>query len=136
MKKIKVDSKKCSGCRLCMMNCSFQHFNVSAPHLSNVRILGSESHAEFNPTVCRQCSGRFCVKSCPHDALSISDRTGAVQIDHDKCELCGACISACPFNCIYISINPQGEKMLFVCDLCGGDPQCVRNCRLGALQFV
>lgn len=135
MKKMKINPKKCSGCKLCEMNCSFQHFKVSAPHLANIRILGRETHAEFTPTLCRQCAGKFCIKACPEDALSVNEATGAICVDREKCTLCGACVSACPFNGIYISTNPEGQPYLMVCDLCGGDPQCAKYCRLGALIY-
>lgn len=135
MKKIRVNKKNCSGCKLCIMNCSFSHFNVTSPHLSNVKIIGSETHAEFVPTLCHQCEGRFCIKSCPSDALTINEVTGAIQIDREKCNFCGQCVGACPYHAIYISKNPAGEDYLMICDLCGGDPQCAKYCRLAAIVY-
>jgi carbon-monoxide dehydrogenase iron sulfur subunit len=135
MNKLYVNPQSCSGCKLCVMNCSFRHFNVSAPFLSNIRIMGRETHAAFVPTLCRQCDGKFCIDSCPEEALSVVEATGAIHIDHVKCILCGSCVAACPVDGIYISMNPEGEEFLMVCDLCDGDPQCVKYCRLGALKY-
>lgn len=134
-KKIVVNQKNCSGCKLCEMNCSAWHFTVSAPHLSAIRIIGRESHADFTPTLCQQCSDRFCVNSCPQEALTVNEITGAIMIDHETCVLCGACVSACPLNAITITTNLEGDEYLLVCDLCGGDPQCVKYCRLDAIIF-
>jgi len=44
------------------------------------------------PTLCIGC-GR-CEKACKYDALHISD--GKVQIDKQKCTLCGKCVEGCP----------------------------------------
>jgi Fe-S-cluster-containing hydrogenase component 2 len=42
---------------------------------------------------------------------------------------------ACAFGGIFIGKNPAGEDILMVCNLCEGDPQCVKNCRLNALVY-
>jgi carbon-monoxide dehydrogenase iron sulfur subunit len=39
----------------------------------------------------------------------------------------------CPFGAMnYNSI----DKKVFKCDLCGGDPQCVRFCEVNAIEYV
>jgi len=40
---------------------------------------------------------------------------------------------ACPYG--NISIHKDERKML-KCDLCGGDPECVKFCATGAIQYV
>ena len=39
---------------------------------------------------------------------------------------------ACPFGNIEVGSSGHAEK----CDLCDGDPQCVKFCARGALHFV
>ena len=39
----------------------------------------------------------------------------------------------CPFGAISID---SGDEKLIKCDLCGGDPTCVKFCSTGALQYV
>jgi len=135
MKRIRVNKDNCSGCKLCVMNCSFWHFDVTAPHLSCVRIIGTEATASFKPTLCHQCSGRYCIKSCPTGALSINEINGAIKVDRELCSLCSLCVEACPYNAIYISKDPTSQPYLMVCDLCDGDPQCAKNCRLDAITY-
>jgi Fe-S-cluster-containing hydrogenase component 2 len=91
--------------------------------------------AEF-PHLCAQCDDYPCVKSCPVDALSVSKDTEAVLVDKEKCTACGLCIDACPGRIPHI--HPTG-KYVVICDLCGGEPQCVKVCQEGrwdALRVV
>jgi Fe-S-cluster-containing dehydrogenase component len=43
------------------------------------------------------------------------------------------CILACPFGAP--SFDPI-ERVTMKCDLCGGDPECVKLCSSEALKFV
>ncbi len=57
-------------------------------------------------------------------------------MDKDKCTACGECFKACPGNVPRI---PRGKKYVVICDLCEGDPECVKVCTeagYGALQIV
>ena len=83
--------------------------------------------AEF-PHFCSQCHDYPCVESCPVDALSVSKETEAVLVDNEKCTACGDCIDACPGRIPHL--HPT-EKYALICDLCGGDPQCVKVCTEG-----
>lgn len=56
--------------------------------------------------------------------MYLDQRTGAIVIDEEKCIRCLACLEACPFEAIQVS--PSGEMLK--CDLCGGDPVCVKYC--------
>lgn len=59
------------------------------------------------------------------DALSVDTRTGAVIVDEETCTSCGNCIDACPGKVPYL--HPENDKVV-ICDLCGGDPECVKVC--------
>ena len=45
---------------------------------------------------------------------------------------CRACVAACPFGAI--RYWPEDNKIL-KCDLCGGDPACVRYCATKILSL-
>jgi Fe-S-cluster-containing hydrogenase component 2 len=80
------------------------------------------------PHFCVQCEDYPCVESCPVHALSVSKKTGAVLVNCKTCTACGKCIVACPGRIPHM--HPK-EKHIVICDLCNGDPQCVKVCREG-----
>lgn len=134
MKSFKINAKKCAGCRLCQMACSFKHHGEFSLELSNVRVHCIEDTADFTPKNCIQCEDRNCIKICPTNALSFDESTGAVLIDQDSCIQCGLCIDACSYSGIGM-IEKAGQQQISVCDLCGGDPECVKVCREKALGY-
>jgi len=80
------------------------------------------------PHFCAQCEDYPCVEACAVKALSIDSKTGAVLVDEEKCTGCGQCIDACPGRIPHM--HPT-ENHILICDLCGGDPQCVKVCQEG-----
>jgi Fe-S-cluster-containing dehydrogenase component len=66
-------------------------------------------------------------------ALSPSEGTGAVLVDREKCIGCGECIDACPGKIPHIH---PAENYALICDLCGGDPECVKVCREGGWDVL
>jgi len=60
--------------------------------------------------------------------MSVSEVTGAILVDKEKCTACGACINACPGRIPHL--HPT-ENYALICDLCGGNPQCVKVCHEG-----
>jgi len=77
------------------------------------------------PHLCTQCSNYPCVQACPVKALSVNEKTGAVEVDRDKCTACGVCVNACPGGIPHLHPN---RKHVLICDLCGGDPECAKIC--------
>jgi len=119
------DYGRCSGCRLCEIVCSLKHEGTVWPEASRIRVFMPIPGAEF-PQLCVQCHDYPCVGACPEKALSVDDETGAVIVDVDKCTACGVCIDTCPGR--IPRIHPKGEYVI-ICDLCGGDPECVKVCQ-------
>jgi len=129
------DYVKCSGCRRCEIVCSLSHEGKIWPEASRVRVFMLVPGIEV-PHLCTQCHDYLCVDSCPVDALSVSKETEAVLVDKEKCTACGKCIEACPGKVPFI--HPS-ENYAVICDLCGGEPKCVKACTEGgwnALQTL
>lgn len=118
---------KCSGCRKCEIACSLYHENRIWPEASRVRVFMLVPGADF-PHLCAQCENYPCVEACPFRALSTSKKTGAVLVDAKKCTACGKCIDACPGKIPHLH---PAKKQIVICDLCNGNPQCVKVCEEG-----
>jgi anaerobic carbon-monoxide dehydrogenase iron sulfur subunit len=135
IKTLLVDPSRCTGCRTCEMACSLYHEGKCSPVLSRMRIIKYEALGKSYPSVCCQCSKPQCSKPqcssvCPSGAIKPDEMTGALTVDEDLCTGCRTCLVACP----QIGFHPQ-KKVAFKCDLCGGEPQCVRFCTSGAISF-
>jgi Fe-S-cluster-containing hydrogenase component 2 len=97
------------------------------PEASRVRVFMLVPGAEY-PHLCSQCHDYPCVKSCPVNSLSIDEATSAVIVDRETCTSCKACVEACPGRVPFLH---PGDNKATICDLCGGDPQCVKICQGG-----
>ncbi|MFH1134846.1 MAG: 4Fe-4S dicluster domain-containing protein [Pseudomonadota bacterium] len=133
-KNLVIDISRCTGCGYCELICSFAHHNEFNPLKARIQVSVFIEKALAVPVVCYQCEDPWCVKACPAGALAIeTDSTGEarlIAVNKDRCVGCKMCTLACPFGCIVVS-DGVAEK----CDLCHGDPQCVKFCRAGALSF-
>ncbi len=133
-KGIVIDIGRCTGCGYCELMCSFTHHDEFNPLKSRIHSHCFIEKSTAVPVVCYQCEDPWCVKSCPAGAILINKdpdgRVSVVTVQKDKCVGCKMCTLACPFGCIVVS-DGYAEK----CDLCGGDPQCVKVCRARAIKF-
>ena len=85
-----------------------------------------EEHGYSHPIICRHCKNPPCLSACPVVGAMVEDeKTGVVVIDELKCIGCLNCVEACPFGAIFVGPNREILK----CDLCGGDPECVKYCQ-------
>lgn len=135
-KMIVVNVDKCTGCGVCELVCSFKHHDEFNPIKSRIHTVLFWQQMIGIPVLCYQCEEAWCAKICPAGAITIEkdETTGAtlVTVSEEKCVGCKMCMLACPFGSIVVSDKGYAEK----CDLCGGDPECVKFCLSGALEFV
>ncbi|MFX1254625.1 MAG: 4Fe-4S dicluster domain-containing protein [Promethearchaeota archaeon] len=127
-----VEPEKCSGCRTCETVCSLNHEKVYNPARARIHVVKWENAGLYIPVVCQHCETAVCEIVCPMQAIQPDKTTGALRIDYDLCVNCKLCLKTCPFAGIRIS---KGGKVV-KCDMCGGDPVCVKNCEPGALQYL
>jgi len=123
---------KCSGCRKCEISCSLFHENRVWPEASRIRVFMLVPGAEF-PHFCAQCEDYPCVQACPVKALSTSKKTGAVLVKTKACIACGKCVEACPGRIPHM--HPT-KNHIVICDLCKGNPRCVKVCQEGGWNVL
>ena len=117
---------------MCELVCAMEHFGVNNPKKSAVRVLITYPHPVVRmPIVCSQCKKPPCEDVCPSDALSRVD--GVVQLDKEACISCLRCVEACPFGAFYAHDDCDYP---IKCDMCEGDPACVKECPKGALRLI
>jgi Fe-S-cluster-containing dehydrogenase component len=131
-KQLVLKPEKCVNCQTCLMVCSFEHFGQFSTTLSAISVYDYEQEVITVPVMCLQCDEANCVKVCPTGAMHYSREAGITQVDESKCIGCRLCVMACQFGCVSFSFQ---AKKVFKCDLCGGEPQCVKHCAAGALLF-
>ncbi len=145
-----VDTKKCAGCRTCMLACSLAHYGQTSLSLARIQVR-SDAFATFPDDIaqsqCHQCPYPSCVAACPVGAMHIDAGTGVRTVDVDKCIGCERCIAACPYTPSRVQWNPV-ERHAQKCDLCldtpywdeeggaHGKQACVEACPMQAIAFT
>ena len=125
---ITLDLAKCSGCRRCEVHCSFFHSGKVGRNGARIKVVKIEGIGIDFPVVCQLCRERYCTK-CPEAAIQIG-YLGQVVVSPTLCTVCGICETLCPSGAIEVF-----DDIPYVCDLCGGDPRCVKACTMNAISF-
>jgi carbon-monoxide dehydrogenase iron sulfur subunit len=129
MKYLYTYPEKCSGCRMCSLACALTKTGTTNPKLGAITVVRDEFKRYEAPFVCMQCDDAECMAVCPKNALERNEE-GVVVWNEDKCVGCRSCVAACPFG----GISSLRGKIV-KCDLCDGDPTCVKYCSTGALVY-
>jgi len=131
MKYLYAVREQCTGCRSCEYACSMAHEGgLVRPSTSRIHIKKFKSVLDI-PMICWHCEDAPCVKACPTTPQAIVKEkdTNVIRFIDDKTCLgakCNKCIEACPSG--YLRRHPDTGWPIF-CDMCGGDPQCVKACK-------
>lgn len=128
---ISINAKTCSGCRMCEQVCVFAHEREFNPRRARIKVLIREKEGVNAPLLCNQC--KTCISACNRNALAWDEKVGVVRVDAEKCNGCGICIDVCEQNAI--SLDPV-TGIVNICDLCEGDPECVKWCPEDVLGLI
>jgi Fe-S-cluster-containing dehydrogenase component len=133
MRIVAVDPDACVACRNCEYACAFRQSGDFERNASHIRVNFYAQERACVPLTCMHCEEAWCLEVCPAAAISRDPGTGAVMIDESRCAGCKMCLLACPYGNVHFD---QEGGVSRKCDLCGGDPMCVRCCISGALEFI
>lgn len=128
-----VDLDSCTGCQACVVACSMAKTKVFSPKKARITIRKVEDLCLGIPLICEHCNDPPCAVVCPVNAISKEAETGIVRADSSLCLGCERCRDICPFGPETINMI---DNVAVICDLCEGDPACVKVCQPGALLYV
>lgn len=120
--KIKVDSKKCSGCHLCEMICSLTHLGLINTEKSAIHIKKDDLDTSLNtPILCRQCKEMKCLAG--EEVMEALEKKQFIwnRIRAERC----------PFHALSVF-----DDEAYHCDLCHGNPQCIKVCTPKAISMM
>lgn len=132
MPKLLFNAENCTGCRACELACSFHHESVFSPTKSRIRVVRIDEEGIDVPVGCEHCDSAVCMLVCPTKALTEDAKTGAVVLNQNACIGCKQCLAVCPFGAIHYD---EVNKRFFKCDLCSGEPECVKWCETKAITY-
>lgn len=135
VKNIKIRRDSCTICMRCALACAQRQGGSLDPAKSAIRVTDYLPDSfKVKIKKCIQCPQEYCVKACSLGALKRDEETGIVQLDKGTCKDCRdnfACVKACKAGLIFS--HPEMVHPL-KCDLCQGDPRCVKECVSGTLS--
>ncbi|MGI9952696.1 4Fe-4S dicluster domain-containing protein [Moorellaceae bacterium AZ2] len=155
MKVFVIDLKKCVGCYACQIACKDEHcdnnwmpYAMPQPDTGqfwlrvNQYERGARPHVKvtYLPVLCQHCDNGPCMPACKVGAIYKRD-DGLVLIDPAKCNGCGDCVDACPYDAIFFNKDLNiAQKCTGCAHLIDGKrpiavPRCVDNCHVNAIQF-
>jgi len=140
-KALHIDPFKCDGCKECETACAAKHTGSRRIARKRIGVLGSVAPGNgdergrggfFVPSTCQQCIDPPCMAICPKNAIRRDHDPERVVLDTSLCVGCTMCVSACPTGSMAFA---HDVGLPYKCELCDGDPECVRVCERRALEY-
>jgi len=128
-----IDYSRCHGCGECELACAtISKMNKGS---SRPRIMSFIWDVEGwgIPIACQHCQDAPCRAVCPTGAIYRDEEFNRVMVNYKRCIGCRMCMAVCPFGAMDFD---REVNRVIKCDLCDGDPLCVKLCSYEALQYI
>lgn len=113
-----LDMTRCIGCHACTVACKSENSVPLGDFRTWVKYTEQGTFPEvkrsFTVLRCNQCTDAPCVTICPVTALD-KRPDGIVDIDHDICIGCKACMQGCPYDAIYLNEDTGTAEKCHFC---------------------
>ncbi len=113
---------------LCVITCAKVHGEKEVSD-SRIRVyrVRNPNGQRASIAVCTLCTDISCLHACKSGALKLVD--DRIVLEREKCVKCLKCVDACRYGSAFVSST--GYPL--ICDMCGGDPACVKVCPTDAI---
>ncbi|WP_440102498.1 4Fe-4S dicluster domain-containing protein [Streptosporangium sp. H16] len=129
-----IDLNTCIGCHACSVACKAEFDVPLGVFRDTVKYVEEGTYPQvtrhFIPVLCNHCEDAPCLNACPTGAVLRLDG-GEVTIDEGDCNLNRACMSACPYDAIYVDVDKGAAQKCTFCEhrtAQGRQPACVDAC--------
>ena len=114
-----LDMTRCIGCHACTVACKSENNVPVGDFRTWVKYTEQGTFPEvqrsFTVLRCNQCTDAPCVEICPVTAIDKRTSDGIVDIDHDICIGCKACMHGCPYDAIYLNEDSGTAEKCHFC---------------------
>jgi Fe-S-cluster-containing dehydrogenase component len=133
-----IEMDNCIGCRSCLAACTQcgGHDERNRNYVYDVNPLVDR---QTIPLMCLHCVNPACARSCPAQAIQITDSGAVLSALVEKCIGCQNCTIACPYG---IPKFDEEQNLMYKCDLCYDrtkddiPPMCASVCPTNTLQWL
>jgi len=136
-----IDTRLCVGCMDCVVACKTEN---RVPEGFNRDWIAYETvgtfptlHQEIRSERCNHCDNPPCVTCCPTGASHVEEFGALVEITHDECIGCKACLASCPYDARFVHPDGYADKCTFCVHRVkeGLEPACVSVCPTHCFTF-
>jgi Fe-S-cluster-containing hydrogenase component 2 len=124
--------EKCNGCLECEKVCATVHASSVASNRTRIKV--TKKGDKFKATMCVHCEQCPPSEVCPSALLEFHNEGDFWTLDEHRCFACMACMPRCPHDGVFFE-GEFGIETAYMCDLCSGDPKCIKACPKGALTI-
>jgi benzoyl-CoA reductase subunit BamC len=113
MKKLRVEARKCTGCRTCEVICSLMHNKgLINPRLARVRVYRDDTEGIFSPIF---AAPRLSIEYADNPQFFLGEKKGdfymlssVLRYPARQCTLCGSCARWCVTGAIALREDHDG----------------------------